>query len=93
MKKSLRNTIGIAVLVVALFLIGTVQTASASGIVSTANNIAVTRLYDQNGNLIKNHSLAANTNWVVGKTITIDGNTMYQVSTNEYVNASDVIFR
>ncbi|MFD1418849.1 SLAP domain-containing protein [Companilactobacillus keshanensis] len=57
--------------------------------VATTKNIAVTRLYTQNGNLVQNRGLAANTPWQVGKTIQMNGIDYYQVSTNEYLKSTD----
>lgn len=46
-------------------------------------------LYKADGKIITNRGLAANTDWAVGKVATINGETMYQVSTNEYLRAKD----
>ena len=46
-------------------------------------------LYKADGKIITNRGLAANTDWAVGKIATINGETMYQVSTNEYLRAKD----
>lgn len=47
------------------------------------------RLYTANGSKIANRALASHTPWQVGKTININGADYYQVSTNEYLKASD----
>jgi len=47
------------------------------------------RLYSANGTKIANRALASHTPWRVGKTISIDGTNYCQVSTNEYLKASD----
>ncbi|KRO00121.1 CAP domain-containing protein [Companilactobacillus kimchiensis] len=53
----------------------------------TATNMA--RLYTSEGTLITNRALAPNSAWLVGKTISINGNKLYQVSTDEYLKAND----
>ena len=57
--------------------------------VATVHSGVVARLYASNGNLITNRALSPNSAWAVGKTATINGETMYQVATNEYLRAQD----
>lgn len=57
--------------------------------VATVHSGVVARLYASNGNLITNRALSPNSAWTVGKTTTINGETMYQVATNEYLRAQD----
>ncbi len=57
--------------------------------VATVHSGVVARLYASNGNLITNRALSPNSAWAVGKTTTINGETMYQVATNEYLRAQD----
>lgn len=67
------------------------QTASASGVATTKSDVAITSLYKNDGSPAT-RGLAANTPWAVGETITLGGETYYQVSTNEYVKATDVSY-
>jgi len=46
-------------------------------------------LYTSGGKMITDRALAPNTKWAVGQTITINGEKLYQVATNEYLKASD----
>lgn len=57
--------------------------------VATVHSGVVARLYASNGNLITNRALSPNSAWAVGKTVTINGETMYQVATNEYLRSQD----
>lgn len=57
--------------------------------VATTNASGIARLYDVNGKVIANRALAAKTSWAVGKTVTVNGETLYQVATTEYLKASE----
>lgn len=48
------------------------------------------RLYTGNGNLVAGRALSKNTSWFTDKSATINGQTMYRVSTNEWVGANDI---
>jgi hypothetical protein len=63
---------------------------SAAGVATTFDKIV--RMYKPSGELVTNRALGAHTPWQVGDTKTINGETMYQVSTAEYVKASDVSY-
>ncbi|MQS52640.1 hypothetical protein [Companilactobacillus mishanensis] len=65
--------------------------ASASGVAVTFDT-PVTHLFTDQGETIAIRGLGPNTGWVVGKTINVNDETMYQVSTSEYVKASEVTF-
>ncbi|WP_125707801.1 SLAP domain-containing protein [Companilactobacillus zhongbaensis] len=67
----------------------TSNTADASGIATTKANGQIAQLYQSDGSLAT-RGLAPNTPWAVGQTISLNNQTYYQVSTNEYVAASDV---
>lgn len=56
--------------------------------VATTNNSGIAKLYTVNGKLISNRALAPNTKWAVGNVITINGEKLYQVASNEYLKAS-----
>lgn len=64
------------------------KNADASA-VATTNASGITKLYTANGKLISNRALAPKTDWAVGNVITVNGETLYQVSTSEYLKASD----
>jgi len=67
-----------------------VDAAAVNGIVTTTG---ITRLYNNEGHLITNRALAANTPWLTNEESQIAGiGTAYQVATNEFVKASDVNF-
>lgn len=72
----------------ALALGNSEKTADAAT-VATVHSGVTARLYTQTGKLVSNRALAPNTAWQVGKISNINGETMYQVSTNEYLKASD----
>lgn len=93
MKKSILIALTSGVLASAFLFLGTNNNASAASVVTTRNDVAQTHLYDNAGKLITDRALAANTDWIIGKTIVVGDNTFYQVSTDEYVNANDVSFR
>ncbi|MFH5811586.1 SLAP domain-containing protein [Companilactobacillus sp. FL22-1] len=61
---------------------------SASGVATTTTQ-GPARLYTSTGSLITDRELAPNTKWAVGKTISINNETFYQVATNEYLKAAD----
>lgn len=63
---------------------------SAAGVATTRSSIV--RIYNPQGNLVTNRALMPNTPWRVGKTKTINGVSMYQVATSEYVKASEVTY-
>lgn len=48
------------------------------------------RLYTIDGKLIKSRGLAANTKWYTDQKITVGGDLMYRVATNEWVKATDI---
>lgn len=92
MKKSITFLLSTAIVASSILLFN-VNNASAATVVTTRGDIPQTRLFDNQGKLINNRALAANTDWITGKTNIIDNVTYYQVSTNEYVKASDVYFK
>lgn len=57
--------------------------------VATVTSSSSARLYTSNGVMVDNRALAPNSPWLVGKIATINGETMYQVATNEYLRARD----
>lgn len=57
--------------------------------VATVTVPGYARLYQSDGKLITDRALAANTPWAVGKIITINDTTYYQVATNEYLSSKD----
>jgi len=57
--------------------------------IATVHSSNIALLYTSNGEQVKNRALAPNTPWLVGKTISINGEKLYQVATNEYLKASD----
>lgn len=63
---------------------------SASGVAKTGSNI--THLYTKDGSLITNRLLGPSTSWAVGDILKLNGNTYYQVATNEYLNSSDASY-
>lgn len=65
------------------------QNKADAATVATTNSGSYAHLYTDQGKLITNRALAPNTPWLVGKTATINGETMYQVATNEYLKSSD----
>lgn len=56
--------------------------------VATTNASGIAKLYTKNGKQISNRALAPNTKWAVGNVITINGEKLYQVASNEYLKAS-----
>jgi len=65
------------------------QSNADAATIATVHSGVTARLYTANGSLVNNRALGANTPWLIGKTANINGETMYQVSTNEYLKASD----
>jgi len=65
------------------------QSNTDAATIATVHSGVTARLYTANGSLVNNRALGANTPWLVGKTANINGETMYQVSTNEYLRADD----
>lgn len=57
--------------------------------VATVKSSVTARLYTSDGQLITNRSLAPNTPWLVDKITMLDGDTYYQVATNEYLKSTD----
>lgn len=55
----------------------------------TTNSGSIKALYTTDGKR-SSRSLAANTAWYTDRTATINGATMYRVSTNEWINSTDV---
>ncbi|WP_125770197.1 SLAP domain-containing protein [Companilactobacillus furfuricola] len=88
MKKESFFIAGTALLATAIFFT-TGNTVDASGIATTKANGHIAQLYQNDGSLAT-RGLAPNTPWAVGETILLNNETYYQVSTNEYVAASDV---
>lgn len=64
------------------------QQAQAASLVGTTN--AITSLVDSTGKTVTNRALGANTAWKLGKIVNIDGNTYYQVATNEYALSTNI---
>ncbi|WP_125707689.1 SLAP domain-containing protein [Companilactobacillus zhongbaensis] len=92
MKKSITFLLSTAIVTSAIFLFNA-NSASAATVVTTRADVPQTRLFDKKGKLLNNRALAANTDWITGKTNIVGNITYYQVSTNEYVKASDVSFK
>ncbi|WP_119326719.1 CAP domain-containing protein [Companilactobacillus musae] len=65
------------------------QTKADAATVATVNAGVTARLYTDQGSLITNRALAPSTPWAVGKMISINGETYYQVATNEYLKETD----
>lgn len=78
---------GLVAITLSSLSLGTL-TAKAST-VATVTSASNARLYTNSGNLITDRALAPNTPWLVGNIVTIDGDTYYQVATNEYLKATD----
>ncbi|MFC6322613.1 hypothetical protein [Companilactobacillus baiquanensis] len=66
--------------------------APKKGIVTTHTDQSSYSLYDENNEKIDNRALVANSSWKMDGTRTVDGIKQYRVSTDEWVNASDVDF-
>lgn len=65
------------------------QTDTHAATVATTTTQGPAWLYTSEGKMITDRALAPNTKWAVGQTITINGEKLYQVATNEYLKASD----
>ena len=65
------------------------QSNADAATIATVHSGVTARLYTANGSLVNNRALGANTPWLIGKTANINGETMYQVSTNEYLSSKD----
>jgi len=61
--------------------------ADAAKVASVNNNVA--RLYREDGKLITDRALGPNSNWLVGRIFTHNGETYYQVATKEYLKANN----
>lgn len=61
-----------------------------NGVVVTHNDSPYTSLYTNEGTLIHNRALAANTPWLTDKKLSLNGSTYYRVATNEFANSNDV---
>jgi len=81
-------------------LIATLAMAAVGGLLVTQNDAkastvatTITKgpawLYTSEGKMITDRALAPSTKWAVGQTITVNGEKLYQVATNEYLKASD----
>lgn len=68
---------------------------AVNGIVTVKDSVnsSVAQLYDPNGNVIVDRALPARTSWITGQKRTINGVDYYQVSTEEYVKASQVYYK
>lgn len=66
--------------------------APKKGIVTTHSDKSSYSLYDENNEKIDNRALVANSSWKMDEIRTIAGIKQYRVSTDEWVNASDVDF-
>ncbi|AKP67750.1 hypothetical protein [Companilactobacillus ginsenosidimutans] len=88
-KKDILLFSGLAIAGLSMFM--NANTASASGVAVTFDT-PVTQLFTDQGATIANRGLGAKTGWAVGKTISVNGETMYQVSTSEYVKAAEVTY-
>ena len=65
------------------------QTKAQASTVATVHSSSIALLYNSKGQVLRNRALAANSAWAVGKIVTINNETMYQVATDEYLKASD----
>ncbi|WP_334351697.1 SLAP domain-containing protein [Companilactobacillus sp. HBUAS56257] len=61
---------------------------AATKLVGRTNTL--THLVDENGKALENLSLAANTDWQLGQIKNVDGNTYYEVATNEYALSTNM---
>ncbi|MFC6323154.1 SLAP domain-containing protein [Companilactobacillus baiquanensis] len=90
MKSLILKSLTVSGLALAAFATSSILSDTADAAqVATTKDVAITRLYTQNGTLVQNRGLAANTPWRVGKTIQLNGLDYYQVSTNEYLKSTD----
>src|SRR5699024_2793945 len=65
------------------------QTKAQASTVATVHSSSIALLYNSKGQVLRNRALASNSAWAVGKIVTINNETMYQVATDEYLKASD----
>ncbi|WP_334329955.1 C40 family peptidase [Companilactobacillus sp. HBUAS59699] len=91
MDKKLLTTLLISASIIVGIAVGTNQTtvdAATNKVVMTSK---ITSIYNDNGKLVTNRALAANTPWQTDKKVTI-GNKgeFYRVATHEFVKTSDV---
>ena len=72
-----------------------ISDVAVNGIVTVKDGevSSVAQLYDPNGNVIVDRALPARTSWITGQKRTINGVDYYQVSTEEYVKASQVYYK
>lgn len=92
MKLSKNTKSGIIAAALAMATTGvltTSQTNVDAALVATTYSGVYARLYIDQGKLITNRELSEKTPWAVGKILTINNETMYQVATNEYLRAAD----
>ncbi|WP_338214529.1 hypothetical protein [Companilactobacillus muriivasis] len=61
--------------------------ADAAKVASVNNNVA--SLYREDGKLITDRALGPNSNWLVGRIFTHNGEAYYQVATKEYLKANN----
>ena len=89
MQKKIITTFLISASILGAMAITTpVRADSIKGIVTTKN---MARLYNNDGKLISNRALAANTPWVTDQRIDLSSvGSVYRVATNEFVKVSDV---
>jgi len=91
MKKRIMGSLFVAgMTAVTIGAFSNLTNVSAAGVATTFDKIV--RMYKPNGDLVTNRALGAHTPWQVGETRTINGETMYQVSTSEFVKAGDVSY-
>ncbi|MQS75321.1 CAP domain-containing protein [Companilactobacillus halodurans] len=91
MKLSISKSAGI-IAALAMATTGTLlfnQNDAKAATVATVHSGSVAQLYTEQGEKVTNRALAPNSPWVVGKILTINNQTMYQVATNEYLRAAD----
>ncbi|MCH4009925.1 hypothetical protein [Companilactobacillus sp.] len=63
----------------------------ANGTVTTQSKTGTTKLYDPEGNVIKNRALGPNTDWYTDtQRVMNDGKVYYRVSTSEWVAETDI---
>lgn len=89
MKINRRSAAIVAALAIATTGALTISQKADAATVATTHSGTYSSLYRENGSIIANRALDPNTPWLVGKITTINGETMYQVSTNEYLRARD----
>jgi len=89
MKFMTKSTAIVAALAMATTGVLAFSTKANAATVATVHSGVVARLYTPQGAKISNRALSPNSAWQVGKILTINGEKMYQVSTNEYLRAAD----